>query len=339
MLKKKLLAEGLFDTARKKPLPKCPSCIGVITSATGAAIRDIISVLKRRFPSIPIIIYPTAVQGAEAPAQIVKAINKANQREECDVLIVGRGGGSVEDLWSFNEEIVARAIYASAIPIVSAVGHEVDVTIADFVADHRAATPTAAAELVSPDRNEWQQTVNQYAARLKHNLRNFLNHANLTVMHLRKRLKHPGDTLRERAQHCDYLEQRLISQWQSIVHRSTNSLNQLSARLQKQNPLYRLKAEKITCESLDQRLRTAILHLSQNKRQELENTSRALNAVSPLNTLSRGYAIASQNKLILKSTEKLKQGDKIHLRLCQGELDCTVDKIQSIDPKDSSELL
>lgn len=328
-LKKKLLSEGLFESAHKKPLPKCPACIGVVTSPTGAAIRDIISVLKRRFPSIPVIIYPTAVQGTEAATQIVKAISIANARAECDVIIVGRGGGSLEDLWSFNEEIVARAIYASAIPIVSAVGHEVDITIADFVADHRAATPTAAAELVSPDRDEWQHKVDQYFARLKQNLRTFLNQTTMNLMHLRKRLKHPGQTVRERSQHCDHLEQRLRSLWQSIFHRSSNTLNQLSARLQQQNPSHRLKAEQILCQTLYERLRTATLHLSQNKRQLLENTSRALNAISPLNTLSRGYAIASHKEHILKSTAGLKQGDNIHIRLADGQLDCTVEKTVS----------
>jgi exodeoxyribonuclease VII large subunit len=326
-LKKKLLAEGLFEVSHKKPLPKLPSCIGVVTSPTGAAIRDIISVLKRRFPSIPVIIYPTAVQGNEAPAQIVKAIKKANERAECDVIIVGRGGGSLEDLWSFNEEIVARAIYDSAIPIVSAVGHEVDITIADFVADHRAATPTAAAEMISPDRIEWQHKVDQYAARLQQNLRAFLNQVSMNLMHLRKRLKHPGQYIRERSQHCDHLEQRLFSLWQSILHRNSNTLNQLIARLQQQNPLHRLKAQQILCHTLYERLQKALQHLSKSKRQEWENASRALNAVSPLNTLSRGYAIASQDTRILKSTQNIKVGDTLHLRLSDGQLDCSVKKI------------
>lgn len=328
-LKKKLFTEGLFDSAHKKPLPKLPTCIGVVTSPTGAAIRDIISVLKRRFPAIPVIIYPTAVQGTEAAAQIARAINKANLRAECDVIIVGRGGGSLEDLWSFNEEIVARAIYASSIPIVSAVGHEVDVTIADFVADQRAATPTAAAELISPDRAEWQHKVDQYAARLGQNMRAFLNQVNMHLMHLRKRLKHPGQYIRERSQHCDHLEQRLQTLWQAIIHRKTNALNQLISRLQQQNPAHRLKAERMLCQNLYERLKTATVHLCRNKRQQLENTSRALNAISPLNTLSRGYAIATHHQQILKSTQNIKIGDTLLLRLSKGELDCTVNKIHT----------
>lgn len=323
-LKKKLFSEGLFDATHKKPLPTLPTCIGVVTSPTGAAIRDIISVLKRRFPSIPIIIYPTAVQGKEAPAQIAAMIKKANTRAECDVIIVGRGGGSLEDLWSFNEEIVARAIYNSEIPIVSAVGHEVDITIADFVADQRAATPTAAAELISPNREDWQHKVEQYAARLQHNFRAFLNQTNMNLTHLRKRLKHPGQIIRERTQQCDYLEQRLLTLLQSILHQRSNSLNQLTARLQQQNPRHRFNAEKVTCQNLFERLQTAVHHLAKNKRQQFENTSRALNAVSPLNTLSRGYAIATLDDYILKSIHSVKKGDNISVRLSEGKLDCTV---------------
>lgn len=330
-LKKKLLAEGLFDSAHKKSLPKLPTCIGVVTSPTGAAIRDIISVLKRRFPSIPIIIYPTAVQGNEAPTQIVQAIRKANKRADCDVLIVGRGGGSLEDLWSFNEEIVARAIFDSTIPIVSAVGHEIDTTIADYVADQRAATPTAAAELVSPDRQEWQHKVDQYASRLQQNWRTFLNHANLNVMHLRKRLKHPGQIIRERTQHCDHLEQRLLSSWQTIIHRSIQSLNHIKARLQQQNPSYTLKSQQILCQTLSDRFHTSIQHLICNKQLQLENTSRALNAVSPLNTLGRGYAIATQQNNIVKSVQRLKIGDQIRIRLSDGQLDCSVNTILTSD--------
>ncbi len=325
-LKRKLLAEGLFETTHKKPLPKCPTCIGVVTSATGAAIRDIISVLKRRFPSIPLIIYPTAVQGAEAPPQIVKAIHVANSRAECDVLIVGRGGGSLEDLWSFNEEIVARAIYESAIPIVSAVGHEVDVTIADFVADARAATPTAAAEMVTPDRMEWQHKVEQYAVRISQNIRSFIKQSSMNLMHLRKRLKHPGQIIRERVQQCDHLEQRLIALWQAYFQRRLRDLNLQSARLQQQNPIHRLKAEQVLTRTLYERLYSSLLHLFQKKSQMLENTSRALNAISPLNTLSRGYAIASHSGHILKSAAQVQEGDEVCLRLFEGELDCTVKK-------------
>ena len=166
VLKKKLAAEGLFDEDRKQDLPELPQCIGVITSPTGAAIRDILSVLGRRFPSIPVVIYPTAVQGDLAPPELIGALETAARRDECDVLIIGRGGGSLEDLWAFNDEKLARAIVDCPVPIVSAVGHEIDFTIADFVADVRAPTPSGAAELVVPDRDDWLRTINSLAARI-----------------------------------------------------------------------------------------------------------------------------------------------------------------------------
>ncbi len=210
LLKKRLAEEGLFAAMHKKALPKLPRCIGVITSPTGAAIRDILSVLKRRFPSIPVIIYPTQVQGAEAARQISSALALANQRLECDILILARGGGSLEDLWPFNEEVVARAIYQSSIPIVSGVGHEIDVSIADFVADHRAATPSAAAELVSPNANEWHDNLQRTQMRLTITMRNQLSHINLVVASLAKRLPHPQRRLQDLAQHIDRLEQQLL---------------------------------------------------------------------------------------------------------------------------------
>lgn len=283
LLKSKLAAEGLFDPAHKKTLPTLPKAIGVVTSPTGAAIRDIISVLKRRFPSIPIIIYPTAVQGANAAPQIVAAIQTANARNECDVLIIGRGGGSLEDMWPFNEEIVARAIYASEIPTVSAVGHEVDFTIADFVADQRAATPSAAAELVSPDQLECEQRLNKLYNNLKRQMLGLLTHAQQVLTNLNKRLRHPG--------------QRIQDQFQRI-------------------------------DDLEQRLQRAIQNCLNTKQHQLANLTRALDTVSPLATLARGYAIATlqtTGKIILKADDA-NIGDKIITKLGKGELFCTVDK-------------
>lgn len=282
-LKKRLQAEGLFKDANKKPLPKLPTCIGVVTSSTGAALRDILSVLRRRFASIPVIIYPTAVQGAAAAKQICAAIQKANEHQHCDVLIVGRGGGSLEDLWPFNEEIVARAVFASDIPIVSGVGHEVDITIFDFVADQRAATPTAAAELVSPDSSEWQQKLTQLFDRLASNVKNLLRHASQELGHLSKRIRHPGQRLEEHAQQLDYLEQRFIQAIKRVV--------------------------------------------LQPKQQQLETLSRALNAVSPLNTLHRGFSITTKDSKILTSSAQCAVGDDINIRLSQGELHCKIKDI------------
>ena len=241
LLKQKLAAEGLFDIARKRALPILPRCIGVVTSATGAAIRDILSVLKRRFASIPVIIYPTAVQGNAAAAQIAEAIAVANQRQECDVLIVARGGGSLEDLWPFNEEKVARAIFASDIPIISGVGHEIDFTIADFIADHRAPTPSAAAELVSPDRMKWQQDLSIIQHRLTQSILNKLQQLKYTLSSLTKQLRHPGERLREQNQHLDLLEQKLVLGFEHFLHRKKALLAELARALDAISPLATLK--------------------------------------------------------------------------------------------------
>lgn len=236
-LKNKLAKEGLFAEQNKKPLPKLPKTIGVITSPTGAAIQDILSVLKRRFPSIPIIIYPTAVQGDKAAPQIVQMLEVANQRNECDVLILGRGGGSLEDLWSFNEEIVARAIFASNIPIVSAVGHEIDFTIADFVADVRAPTPSAAAELVSPDYNEWLLRLEKSTNSLVKYTHHILDKYQHSLLSLSKRLRHPGQRIQDQFQRLDDLEQRLQRAIQNQIQQRTQKLITLSRALDAISPL------------------------------------------------------------------------------------------------------
>ena len=208
-LKTQLAAEGLFAAQYKKSLPKFPSVIGVISSETGAALRDICVVLKKRFPAIAVIVYPCLVQGKNAPAQIVQQIQVANQRQECDVLILARGGGSLEDLWPFNEECVARAIFKSKLPLISAIGHETDFTIADFVADCRAATPSMAAQLASPDSREYQQHLGKTYLRLIKTIEYLLNAYQQTLENLSKRLRHPKQRLQDSAQRCDELTQRL----------------------------------------------------------------------------------------------------------------------------------
>ncbi len=285
-LKQKLAKEGLFADERKQALPRLPQCIGVVTSPTGAAIRDVLSVLRRRFRAIPVIIYPSQVQGELAANQIAQAIKLANRRQECDVLLVTRGGGSLEDLWPFNEEVVARAIADSNIPVVSAVGHEVDVTIADFVADQRAATPSAAAELISPDACEWLQHVYRQRQRCQHFMLQYLKMQQHYLLALRKRLRHPGQRLRECMQRLDYLEKRLS---------------------------------------------TAIANILKTRQQHLANVARALDAISPLATLNRGYAIASiyDSNEIIHSTKQINIGEKIKTRLHEGQLICTVDEIET----------
>ncbi len=236
-LKLRLSSEGLFAEEHKKSFPALPQCIGVITSSTGAAIHDILTVLNRRFAAIPVIIYPTLVQGTGAAKTIAEAIALANHRNECDVLIVARGGGSLEDLWPFNEEIVARAIYASEIPIVSGVGHEVDVTIADFVADHRAPTPSAAAEFVSPDQREWRQAFVQLTARLQRTLQNTLRYKTQQLHLLQQRLQHPGHKLQQYAQTLDYLQTNLQKAMLALLKSSQQRLHGLARTLDAYSPL------------------------------------------------------------------------------------------------------
>lgn len=276
-LLRKLAALGLFQEKWKKPLPPLPRHIGVITSPTGAAIRDILSVLKRRFPSIPVTIYPTKVQGQEAAPEIVKAIDLAHQHNLCDVLIIGRGGGSLEDLWPFNEEAVAHAIFASQIPIVSAVGHEIDFTIADFVADKRAATPSAAAELLSPHQATILEQLDNLIKRLINEIDRSLQYHYQRVDWLTKRLRHPG-----------------------------HQLSLYSAQLQE----------------LSKRLFFAIERLIKDKQFYLVSSLRALDTVSPLATLNRGYAIVKNDKTheIIRSAQQVQKGQRLCIRVHEGEL-------------------
>jgi exodeoxyribonuclease VII large subunit len=236
-LKTQLAAEGLFAAQYKKSLPKFPSVIGVISSETGAALRDICVVLKKRFPAIAVIVYPCLVQGKNAPAQIVQQIQVANQRQECDVLILARGGGSLEDLWSFNEECVARAIFKSKLPLISAIGHETDFTIADFVADCRAATPSMAAQLASPDSREYQQHLGKTYLRLIKTIEYLLNAYQQTLENLSKRLRHPKQRLQDSAQRCDELTQRLNLNIKNQLQTHQQKLLGLSRTLHAISPL------------------------------------------------------------------------------------------------------
>jgi len=224
-LKKTLAEKGLFDDTYKKPLPALPKQIGIITSPSAAALHDILKVLKKRFAAIPVLIYPTLVQGEQAATQIAYAIQRANQHKTCDVLILARGGGSLEDLWPFNEEKVAYAIFESQIPIVTGIGHQTDFTIADFVADVRAPTPSAAAEYVVPDANEWQQQLLQQQNRLYQSIRSKIDKLTMHLSHLQKRLKHPAEKLRDYAQQLDTLEISLIK----TMHRSFLNYRQILA--------------------------------------------------------------------------------------------------------------
>jgi exodeoxyribonuclease VII large subunit len=328
-LKQKLSAEGLFEERDKRPLPALPQRIGVITSPSGAAVRDVLTVLGRRFPAIPVRIYPVPVQGKEAAGEIAATLELAARRRDCDVLILTRGGGSLEDLWAFNEEIVARAIHACDIPVICAVGHEIDFTIADFVADRRAATPSAAAELASPDRQEWLQHIGHLATRLQGRCRQTLASKSQAVTWLAKQLQqlHPGQTLRQQAQRLDELERRSLASLQSTISKLQASLHTSQARLQLNSPARRIGELQLHWRATARRLGNAMQAALTTRRQALAVNSRALNAISPLATLERGYAIVSRpGGDILRDAKDVKAGEQINARLGKGQLRCTVDE-------------
>ena len=332
-LKQKLLVEGLFDNAHKQSLPLFPKAIGVITSPTGAAIRDILTVLKRRFPAVPVIIFPVSVQGANAKNEIAAAIAMANRLQQCDVIIIARGGGSLEDLWAFNEEIVARAIFASKIPIISGVGHETDVTIADYVADLRAATPTAAAEHASPDQQQWLSLFIQLETRLKQQLQRKLNQVQQSLDWVNKRLhqQHPGQKLARQLQHVDELELRLHRTIQTKIHYQMSLLETKTARLWQFNPAVRINTLTQQQIFLKKRLFTIVSHQLEQFKLRLANSSQTLHAVSPLATLNRGYGlgILQASGEIVRSTAQLTIGDSIETRIAQGRYTSAVTSIKS----------
>lgn len=350
-LKQRLAQEGLFEASHKKALPTLPRCVGVITSATGAAIQDILNVLKRRFAALPVIIYPTQVQGNEAAGQIVNALRMANLRRECDVLILARGGGSLEDLWPFNEEIVARAIYQSDIPIVSGVGHEIDFTIADFVADQRAPTPSAAAELISPNLTEFLQKLQFCHHRIFQIISTRLQQSQQKIQHLNKRLRHPNDQLLRYAQRLDYIEHHLRQAHYILLQHKKNQLENLANQLQQYQPLALLKQfsqqrdnlllrlkiaiqiyfqKYAYLENIQQRLQNCMQIELQKCRQTLHSTSQILDTVSPLRTLQRGYAIATIEAKVLSSIKMISVGEKISVRLNDGQVLCSVLETQDI---------
>lgn len=324
-LKNRLAAEGLFDQAVKKTLPTLPRHIGVITSATGAAVRDVLSVLNRRFPSIPVTILPVAVQGKEAAPQIVRAIDLANRSGLFDVLLLTRGGGSLEDLWPFNEEMVARAIYASAMPIVSAVGHEVDFTIADFVADLRAPTPSAAAELMTPDGDKWLENFIQYEFALEEILTRKIEHNRQKLAWLRSRLRHPGERLQQQSQRLDSLEIRLKHRIQHQLHDARHRLQALVLRQQPLHPRLALQTAQNRLQDAQQQLRQSMTRQLEQRQQSLASHIRVLQTVSPLNTLERGYAVVQDAEgNILRDSAQTKPGDVVTASLGKGKLVCEV---------------
>ncbi|MBS0365328.1 MAG: exodeoxyribonuclease VII large subunit [Proteobacteria bacterium] len=370
-LKALLAAEGLFAPARKRPLPRFPRRIGVLTSPSGAALRDVLQVLRRRFPPAQVIIYPTPVQGAAAVPGLVAALRSASQRADCDVLILTRGGGSIEDLWAFNDERVARAIHACAVPLVSGVGHEIDFTIADFVADARAPTPSAAAELVTPDAQGWLQALEGTAQRLAAGLRRELrlyggrlgalrqrlaagvpgalgmrvavltslqqrthaavraelraNAARLDATGQRLRLAHPGARLQQQMQRLDESGLRLGRAMHNALGHDRTALTALRGRLLRASPREYIAARHERCAVFAARLERGLQARMARAAHALQLAQRALDTVSPLATLGRGFAIVTAaDGTLVSDARQVANGAEITARLARGELTAQV---------------
>ena len=335
-LKQKLFKEGLFEEDHKKPVPAMPGTIGVITSPTGAAIRDIMSILKRRYPAGNIIVYPVPVQGNGAAEQITTMLKTADKRNECDVIILSRGGGSIEDLWAFNNETLARTIFDCSVPVVSGIGHEIDFTIADFVADQRAATPSAAAELVSPDQMHIKQSLSLQQNRLIQFLQASLSTLRQNISHLEKRLPHPATQLQNNAQRLDAISIRMNHSIQSTMTQQNHRLHEQLSTLNKNSPLQKLQLYIERSEQIHQRLQQAANHHYHNLNLQIQTVARALNAMSPLATLNRGYAIVQKydNQEIIRNAKQLDPGDEVLTRFSQGQARCTVNEVSIEDGKD-----
>lgn len=328
-LSAKLAAEGLFDAARKRPLPGLPHRIGIITSPTGAAVRDILHVLARRFPAVAVLIYPVPVQGAQAAADIVAALALAGRRAECDVLILARGGGSLEDLWAFNDERLARAIVASPIPVITGIGHEVDFTIADFAADVRAPTPSAAAELVVPDAAEWLEAFERLGTLLHRGMRRRLEEHRERLRWLtgRAALVSPTARLTQQAQRLDELEERLSRALHRRLLGLRERLNWLTGRAALVSPAAQLTQQSLRLQNLEQRMARAALANLRRARERLQPLVRTLNAVSPLATLERGYAIVSiEGGAILRDAAAARPGTIIEARVARGRIRARVEE-------------
>jgi len=337
-LKQRLLKEGLFNENRKQPLPQSISRIALITSATGAAVKDVISVLGRRFPAMEIRLFGVAVQGDQAMPQIIHALQRVNElsiegsaeNKSCDVVLLVRGGGSLEDLWAFNEEALARAIYASQLPVITGIGHEVDFSIADFVADIRGATPSAAAELVSPSQQTYLHRFQTYQENLTRQMHNRLARLTEKSHWLRNRLliQHPDNQLTQQRQRLDELSEKLISAMQNLLPDKKHSLAFALQQLVSHQPEPFIDEQKQLLEDLNARLVYSTQRCITDKRQQLASISRTLQAVSPLDTLSRGYSITRDEKgNAIRRAQALKTGDTIRTQFNEGKITSRVEKI------------
>ncbi len=325
-LKKKLESEGLFDPSQKKPLPAYPHTIGIVTSPTGAAIRDMFTTVKRRFPAARLLVFPVQVQGGNAAPSIVRAIEAANRLRLVDVLIVGRGGGSIEDLWAFNEESVARAIFRSVLPVVSAVGHETDFTIADFVADLRAATPTAAAEMIVPNLLDLEARIEDRVARLRTAIRKGIEREKrrLQTLETSYAFRYPGQLFRQKEQDLDRLLERLTTRTGHHLHQSKVALIQKERLLYKHHPENELKRAGKDLGDLTSRLTRSMDQTKSGASQKFKFLVSQLNAYSPLNVMSRGYSLTYKDGNLVNSIHNVSDGDPLRVRLSDGSLDVKV---------------
>ena len=337
LLKNKLQQEGLFDSSNKLPLPEFPQTLGIITSPSGAAIQDIFNIMNRRFPYINVIVYPTLVQGREATQQISKAIEIANERNECALLILTRGGGSLEDLWCFNEEQVARAMFDSTIPIISGIGHETDVTIADLVADYRAPTPSGAAEIAVPDADEIQQRLSNFNKQLLNTMQllSAMIRQKYLSLDAKLQLKHPMSILEQYNQRLDLALQGMKASPRDYVTSISNRINVLHAWLLRSNPLSMHQNIQSTVTHTYRRLIVATQGIVSNKEQSLSITVAKLDGASPLNVLGRGYAYVLDpgTQRNIKSVRQVKVGSTIKTRLKDGSFGAKISSVEPLEPK------
>lgn len=332
-IKAKLYAEGLFAAKLKKPLPLAPLSIGVVSSASGAAVRDVIHVLARRYPMAHVIVFPTLVQGPQAANSVARAIGRADSHEDCEVLLLVRGGGSLEDLWAFNEEIVARSIANCNKPLVSGIGHEIDTTIADYVADARAPTPSAAAELVSPDSEVMSKTLTALHLRLRNHGRRWSQALQQRTNNLLRRLQlcHPQRQLEQQQQRLDSGLDRLLNSQHRLVSQHINHLQKLQARLALQSPQQTLARQSQKQDNLRLRLTRAMQVRLEQASMSLGSSCRALDTVSPLATLQRGYAVARRQPqgVLITRASQLEVGDAVELSLRDGKVNTRVESMES----------
>ncbi|MBU8916375.1 exodeoxyribonuclease VII large subunit [Neobacillus sp. 114] len=335
-LKQRLEAEGLFAPERKKPLPLFPKTVGVITSPTGAAIRDIITTIKRRFPIVNILVFPALVQGDNAAPSIAKAIEKANNKD-IDVLIVGRGGGSIEELWAFNEELVARAIYQSAIPIISAVGHETDFTIADFVADLRAPTPTGAAELAVPHIEELLDRTLQRQTRLIRAMQEKFRYEKERLNRVQKSyaFRYPQRLYEQKLEQVDKETERLVRGISRLFSLKNEQLTNLDKSLERNHPSEALQEAGKHFERTHKELNRALKQILTKKQTDFDHMLSTLQALSPLKIMERGYSLSyTEDNRLVKSVNQVSVSDQVQIQLTDGSLFCKVEGIKERDKSD-----